>query len=103
MAVRVRTPRSLGSSFSCLSFVDLADYVEAGAHREHRPPPTSDASVDGSLAPLLNLLAVIHRDGGHHTDAVGTERSCLDAEKRLLSERLDIISRSDAGAPRSVG
>jgi len=28
---------------------------------------------------LLNLLAIIHRDGGHHTHDSGLEYSCLDA------------------------
>ena len=31
---------------------------------------------------LLNLLAVIHRDGGHHTAAVGLEKSVKDAHER---------------------
>ena len=26
-----------------------------------------------------NLLAIIHRDGGHHTNKVGLEQSCKDA------------------------
>ncbi len=32
---------------------------------------------------LCELLAVIHRDGGRHTDEFGLARSVLDAEKRL--------------------
>jgi hypothetical protein len=34
-----------------------------------------------------DLLAVIHRDGGHHTAAVGIKQSCRDAEKLVLSWR----------------
>lgn len=30
---------------------------------------------------ILNLLAVIHGDGGHHTDAVGLKQSLADAER----------------------
>jgi len=30
-----------------------------------------------------NLLAVIHRDGGHHTEANGLLDSLLDAEERV--------------------
>jgi hypothetical protein len=37
---------------------------------------------------LLNLLAVIHRDGGHYTEQHGLEKSCADAE-RLSAERLE--------------
>ena len=32
---------------------------------------------------LCELLALIHRDGGQHTDEVGLARSVFDAEKRL--------------------
>jgi hypothetical protein len=31
---------------------------------------------------LLNLLAIIHRDGGHHTAEVGLEQSVKDAHER---------------------
>ena len=31
---------------------------------------------------LNNLLAIIHRDGGHHTEAVGIEQSVKDAHER---------------------
>jgi hypothetical protein len=37
---------------------------------------------------LRNLLAVIHGDGGHHTEAVGLERSIADAERRVLEDRM---------------
>ena len=30
-----------------------------------------------------NLLARIHRDGGHHTDAVGLVQSLADADKKV--------------------
>lgn len=33
---------------------------------------------------LRDLLAVIHRDGGHHTDEVGIEKSVADAHTRIL-------------------
>lgn len=35
---------------------------------------------------VLELLAVIHRDGGHHTDAVGIEASIQDAIKKFYDE-----------------
>ena len=34
---------------------------------------------------LGNLLALIHRDGGHHSVNVGIEKSCEDAEKIILN------------------
>jgi hypothetical protein len=36
-----------------------------------------------------NLLAVIHRDGGHHTGSVGFARSCADAEAAVLQDRTE--------------
>ena len=38
-------------------------------------PYTSDHPNQG----VLDLLATIHRDGGHHTEAVGLEQSVKDA------------------------
>ena len=32
---------------------------------------------------LRELLATIHRDGGHHTEKVGLEQSALDAEIKI--------------------
>lgn len=36
------------------------------------------------LAAAKNLLARIHRDGGHHTEAVGFARSVADADGKVL-------------------
>lgn len=58
----------------------------------------NDADVDylkriaflGSLEPedmLHELLAVIHRDGGQHTDLVGFAVSVADAERKVLESR----------------
>jgi hypothetical protein len=50
-------------------------------------------SDDGDAPTMLrNLLARIHRDGGHHTEKVGLARSVYDADKRvalLHAERTD--------------
>lgn len=40
---------------------------------------------------VLNLLAVIHGDGGQHTGKVGLIQSCKDAEK----VRYDLINQID--------
>ncbi len=55
---------------------------------------------------LLNLLAVIHRDGGQHTDAVGIAQSVEDAEARYyalataehehLTETAGLVSNANA-------
>jgi len=41
------------------------------------------AQRDGYKQQLQELLAVIHRDGGHHTEARGIGLSCLDAQEKV--------------------
>ena len=36
---------------------------------------------------LGNLLAVIHRDGGHYVEEHGWEQACAEAERRVLRLR----------------
>lgn len=43
---------------------------------EHLKKQTSDGL-------LRELLAVIHRDGGHHTEKVGLANSVFDAEQKI--------------------
>lgn len=40
---------------------------------------------------LRTLLAVIHRDGGHHTHAVGLEQSVKDARGEVIKLRHDLL------------
>lgn len=52
-----------------------------------------DAEIDRlqqQIYHALNALAVIHRDGGHHTAKVGFEQSCTDATDRVLEYRQEI-------------
>ena len=44
-----------------------------------------------------NLLARIHRDGGHHTEKVGFKQSCLDAEQEWIALRAE-VERLRSGA-----
>ena len=44
------------------------------------------AASEASVRRLQNLLARVHRDGGQHTDEVGLEQSCADAD-RIITER----------------
>lgn len=39
---------------------------------------------------LRELLAVIHRDGGHYTDLVGLDLSVFDAEQKVYAYRAAI-------------
>jgi len=48
---------------------------------------------------LGELLAVIHRDGGHHTARVGLEASLRDAHDRVIRERVALY---DALAERQT-
>jgi DNA repair exonuclease SbcCD ATPase subunit len=45
----------------------------------------------------MNLLAVLHRDGGHHTEAVGFVQSCLDAEQAYYALRAEIERLKQSG------
>ena len=40
---------------------------------------------------LMNLLAVIHRDGGHYVDKHGVVKACSDAEEKVLVERREKV------------
>ena len=51
--------------------------------------------------PLLDLLAVIHCDGGHHTEAVGIEQSIKDAQV-AVSELKNSLATGDNDATRTV-
>lgn len=45
-------------------------------------------------AALLDLLAVIHGDGGHHTAEVGFLQSIADAKAVVLRSRGELHTRS---------
>lgn len=50
---------------------------------------TMRIQLDAARAALRGLLAIIHRDGGHHTAAVGDEQSVRDAHEvwaKLMSQ-----------------
>jgi len=44
---------------------------------------------------LRNLLAVLHGDGGHHTDKVGLKQSIEDAIKKVNELHLKIALQGD--------
>lgn len=54
----------------------------------------------------LDLLAVIHRDGGQHVDNLGFIQSCVLAEQKIFKERsdfetwMDVAKTVDEGAKR---
>lgn len=50
--------------------------VSCGTRRNLNNP----CSCNRDSEMLLNLLAVIHRDGGHHVEEVGLEQACEDAQ-----------------------
>lgn len=54
------------------------------------------AALRAQLEAAHNLLAVLHGDGGHHTESVGFLQSCLDAGqvRNALCERLDEQARA---------
>lgn len=47
-----------------------------------------------------DLLAVIHRDGGHHTGKVGYEQSCRDATDVVVAMRARLEELEEQLAPK---
>lgn len=63
--------------------------------------------VYAELAAAKSLLARIHRDGGHHTEAVGFAQSLADADAKvsdwlLAAEERDQLAAHDAALLREV-
>ena len=69
---------------------------------EHYSGITRDqwAHAQECVRRLPGLLAVIHRDGGHHTDSVGLDDSIDDAHA-AVAELRDRAERAEAG-PRGM-
>jgi hypothetical protein len=44
---------------------------------------------------LLNLLAIIHRDGGHYTDEHGVDKSIEEAENLLTKYYLPVVQEME--------
>lgn len=53
---------------------------------------------------LLNLLAVVHRDGGHYTEKFGIHKSVHDAEKKvmLLIHESEVMHNARANSGRRL-
>ena len=49
---------------------------------------------------LIDLLSVIHRDGGQYTQLVGLTESFLDAEKEVVNARKKLTSLLLGSSPR---
>lgn len=47
-----------------------------------RPAPLGEARLRALLG---DLLAVIHRDGGHYVEEHGWEQACADAERLVVT------------------
>ncbi len=88
---------------------DACHYKDAADGTKAWPVPQAEPKRDQSM---LDLLAVIHCDGGHHTEAVGIEQSIKDAlsavcvlkgklaqaepqREPLSDERIDAALQSD--------
>ena len=56
--------------------------IEAWDDRAKQVEPDTGLSIEQAL---LNLLAIIHRDGGHYADSYGLEKACAEAEKIVVA------------------
>ena len=67
-----------------MDWVDVEMELSAGG-REDLAAWVHDNAADCKA--MANLLAIIHRDGGHYTSIVGLAQSCKDAEAFVLDLR----------------
>ena len=77
-----------------------SEYMAKNAKREYEegdPLKVIDA-LRAELAAAKNLLARIHRDGGHHTQAVGVARSIADADGKVSEWLLAVEERGALAA-----
>jgi hypothetical protein len=74
--------------------VEAADRIEelearleiAATAINERVIPQAESLI-AKVRAAKEILAVIHRDGGHHTECVGFEQSCVDAIVVISKER----------------
>lgn len=68
-----------------LGETDMEVHVEAAEKAQARIE-----KMEGELQAVRNLLAILHGDGGHHTNEVGLARSCMDAADKFYKTRTEI-------------
>jgi hypothetical protein len=71
----------------------LVQRLRTHCYRISQPPSAGSDAAGGELRWFRDLLAVIHRDGGHHTERVGTEQSAEDAT-RIVSGLLRALDEA---------
>ena len=74
-----------------------SEYMAKNGKQEYEigDPMTVIDQLRAELAAAKNLLARIHRDGGHHTEAVGVINSITDAHEKwseLLLENFNLTN-----------
>ena len=62
-------------------------FEERAAFFDEAIEKKSESAGEDDIHHAKNLLAVIHRDGGHHMADVGFEQACKDAEAMTLADR----------------
>lgn len=53
------------------------------------------AEARADVAAAKDLLAVVHRDGGHHTERVGFAQACADARGAVCNMRAELAEARD--------
>ncbi len=61
--------------------LSIVQRLRVHCYRISQPPPAGGSVTAGEQRWFRDLLAVIHRDGGHHTEKVGTEQSAAEASR----------------------
>lgn len=89
-----REPKCCGGCEKCIP--DLKGYesppIVCGTFDPSLPPPQSQTSrdLDEAVRQRDNLLARIHRDGGHYTEQHGVAKSVEDADRRVAEAYGDL-------------
>lgn len=71
-------------------FVDSLPYIGEYCQPDTRMYLKKD--VDEIITELKNLLAIIHRDGGHYTEKHGITKACGDGRKVVVALRSKIFN-----------
>lgn len=98
--------------FECQAVFGTEERRREAMDRRMAEYGTAGTAMLAELDAARNLLAAIHRDGGHYTEAVGFVQSCHDAEQvrldmlaeleRLRAENVEICKRFDSSTPSAA-
>ena len=79
----------------------LAEAIKRFCADAQPVPAAPQAEPKREDQPLRDLLAIIHCDGGHHTEAVGIEQSIKDAQDAVCALKVRLAQAEPKREPLS--